>query len=99
IAADALRRLLNYPLVQAMANRRSRRFSVGAKMPGGGLAYESAQKPHPLSKEEEAMLAFAATGITGLCLGDVPFAPGSVPESGGGNVMAALSGRVGASAD
>lgn len=98
-STDPLQALLEYPLVAAMANRRSRRFSVGATIPGGGLAYKSRHPPLPLTATEEALLAFAAAGITGLCLGDVPFAAGNQFEAGGGNVMAALTGRTGASAD
>jgi hypothetical protein len=95
----ALGRALSYPLLEALANRRSRRFSLGATLPGGGLAYASRMTPVPLSKLEEAMLTFAASGLTGLCLGDVRYAPGEQHEAGGGNVMAALTGRTGASAD
>jgi hypothetical protein len=97
--AEALERLISYPLVEAIAHRRSRRFSRGAVLPGGGLEYRSRQEPLPLTKTEEALLSFAAAGVTGLCLGDVPFASGGLKEGGGGNVMAALTGRTGASAD
>jgi hypothetical protein len=97
--AEALGRLRAYPLLEALANRRSRRFSRGAVMPGGGLEFRSRHPPLPLTKTEEALLCFAAAGMTGLCLGDVPFASGGQKESGGGNVMAALTGRTGASAD
>ena len=97
--ADALRQLLQYPLIDALTYRRSRRFSLGASIPGGGLAYGSAHQALPLTKLEEALLAFAAVGVTGLCLGDVPYASGQQFEAGGGNVMAALTGRTGASAD
>jgi hypothetical protein len=97
--AEAIERLLSYPLIEAMTHRRSRRFSMGATMPGGGLAYKSPHAPVPLTKVEEAVLCFAAAGINGFCLGDVPFAPGDLKEGGGGNVMAALTGRIGASAD
>ena len=31
---DALRQALSYPLVEALTHRRSRRFSLGARMPG-----------------------------------------------------------------
>jgi hypothetical protein len=97
--AEALRKVLSYPLVESLLHRRSRRFSVGATMPGGGLAYKSPHQPFPLTTTEEALLAFAAAGVNGLCLGDVPYQPGDWPEAGGGNVMAALTGRTGASAD
>src|SRR4051812_29276080 len=96
---DALRQALGYPLVEALIHRRSRRFSLGARMPGGGLAYKSPHAPVPLSTSEEALLAFAAAGVNGLCLGDVPYQPGDWNEAGGGNVMAAITGRTGASAD
>ena len=97
--SEALRRLFEYPLIEAMAHRRSRRFSMGATMPGGGLEYRSRREPLPLTKTEEALLCFAAAGVSGLCLGDVPFGSGGLKEGGGGNVMAALTGRTGASAD
>jgi len=96
---EGLGQLLAYPLVQAITHRRSRRFSLGATLPGGGLAYASTQPPLPLTEKEEALLAFAAAGVTGLCLGDIPYASGPEPESGGGTVLASLVGRVGASAD
>lgn len=90
---------LRYPLFDALMNRRSRRFSLGANLPGGALAYESKQAPVPLTKTEEALLVFAAAGITGFVLGDLPFREGDLHEGGGGNVMATLIGRTGASAD
>jgi hypothetical protein len=88
-----------YPLMDAIVNRRSRRFSTGAHLDGGALSYKSQLDPLPLSRLEEAILATAAAGINGYVLVDVPFESGSRPESGGGNVMAALTGRTGASAD
>src|SRR3954452_24415852 len=84
----ALDRTLAYPLLEALANRRSRRFSLGATLPGGALAYQSQEAPVPLSKLEEAMLAFAAVGLTSLCLGELPFEAKDQHEAGGGNVMA-----------
>ncbi|MGH7833112.1 MAG: hypothetical protein ACREQK_05675, partial [Candidatus Binatia bacterium] len=50
--------------------------------------------PIPLSEEEEAVLVFAACGITGHALGDLPFAEGE-----GGTIMAGLLGRTIASGD
>jgi hypothetical protein len=96
---EGLKRALQYPLFEALRNRRSRRFSRGAKLPGGGLAYESALQPQPLGELEEALLVFAAAGITGLVVADLPFQEGTLREGGGGNVMASLVGRTGASAD
>jgi len=91
--------LRGYPLLDAIRLRRSRRFAAGAYLPGGGLQYASRRAPAPLSAEEEALLAFAAAGINGFCLADLPMHGGDEPESGGGNVMAQLTGRTIASAD
>jgi len=99
IGQSKLDSVWNYSLMDAIFNRRSRRFSAGAHLDGGALSYKSEMDPVPLSTLEEAVLATAAAGINGYVLVDVPFESGSRPESGGGNVMAALSGRVGASAD
>ena len=76
------------PLLEVLRNRRSRRFGLGMKMPAGPLAYESAHAPVPLCEEEEALLAFAACGITGYALGDLCFAPGQ-----GATILARLLGR------
>src|SRR5262245_43544353 len=64
---------LEYPLFQALFNRRSRRISRGLKsIPAGSLSYESHQDPQPLTPLEEAVL-IAATGATGLTMPDRPF--------------------------
>jgi hypothetical protein len=97
---DALRdSVWNYPLMDAITHRRSRRFSRGASLNGGGLAYDSLQAPLALSAMEEAMLVVAAAGVTGYVTGELPYGTGAQPESGGGNVMVTLTGRTGASAD
>ena len=66
----------DYSLLDALTKRRSRRFGLGMKMPAGPLAYQSRHAPFPLSEEEEACLTFAAGGITGFALLDLPFAEG-----------------------
>jgi hypothetical protein len=66
---------------------------------GGPLAYSSARPPQPLSLEEEAALAFAACGITGQALAELPYHAGEVPETGGGNIMTHFVGRTVASGD
>lgn len=63
-------------------------------MDKGPLAYVSRHAPFPLTEEEEAVLAFAACGITGYALGDLPYAEGE-----GGTIMAGLLGRTAASGD
>lgn len=86
--------LKNYPLLSALKERRSRRFGLGMKIPGGPLAYESRHKPCPLTEDEEAALVFAACGITGQALAELCYAPG-----GGGSIMAGLVARTIASGD
>ncbi|MEO5802380.1 MAG: hypothetical protein ABIR24_02535, partial [Verrucomicrobiota bacterium] len=61
----------HYSLLDAMRDRRSRRFGLGMKNEGGALAYQSRFSPKPLSEKEEAALAFAACGITGYALADL----------------------------
>jgi hypothetical protein len=92
-------RAWTYPLLDALTFRRSRRFAAGMKMNGGSLAYESLRPPQPLTLEEEAALAFAACGVTGSVLAELPYATGSVPEAGGGNIMKQFAGRTVPSAD
>ena len=97
-ANDQLRqRLGTYSLLSALLERRSRRFGKGMTLNGGPLAYRSAHRPHPLSQEEEAALAFSACGITGYALAELPYDTGQVPEAGGGNIMIRFIGRTVAS--
>jgi hypothetical protein len=86
--------LHRYPLLTALRERRSRRFGLGMKIPGGPLAYESRHKPRPLAEDEEAALVFAACGITGHALADLCYA-----KDGGGSIMAGLVARTIASGD
>jgi hypothetical protein len=88
-----------YPLLDALINRRSRRFAAGSRLNGGPLAYASVEAPQPLSLAEEAALAFAASGVTGCALADLPYESGSVPEGSDGNIMVQFVGRTIPSAD
>ena len=81
-------------LFEALLNRRSRRFGLGMSIPAGPLQYTSARKPVPLTEEEEAALAFAASGITGYALADLSYDDGQ-----GGSMLAGRLGRTIASAD
>jgi hypothetical protein len=63
-------RFTRYPLLDALRERRSRRFGTGMEI-GGPLAHRSRQPPLPLTEDEQAVLAFAACGITGPALGDL----------------------------
>lgn len=64
---DLSGQLAYYPLLDALIERRSRRFGKGMYLNGGPLAYTSTQSPQPLSNPfappyyrnmEEAVLAF-----------------------------------------
>ncbi len=48
---------------------------------------------------EEAALAFAACGITGPVVADLPYQTGDVPDASSGNIMGHLVGRTVASGD
>jgi hypothetical protein len=86
-----------YPLLDALIERRSRRFAAGLTLPGGPLAHASRVDPVPLTVEEEAALAFAACGLTGPVLLELPFA-GDAGEAGG-NIITHVVGRTVASGD
>jgi hypothetical protein len=98
-AQEPEQRLATYSLLEAMLARRSHRFGKGMRLNGGPLAYESAHKPVPLSLAEEAALAFAACGITGYTMADLPYQTGNVAEAGGGNIIMHFVGRTVFSAD
>jgi hypothetical protein len=52
------------------------------------MVYKSRHQGLPLTEEEEALLAFAACGITGRALGDLVY-----DEGEGGTILAGLTGR------
>ena len=84
--------MTTYPLLEALIHRRSRRFGKGMKLDGGPLSYASNKSPEPLTLEDEGALAFAACGITGYALADLPY-------DAGGNIMTHFFGRTAASGD
>ncbi|MER3590336.1 MAG: hypothetical protein C4322_23540, partial [Mastigocladus sp. ERB_26_1] len=51
-----LKTALEFPLVEALFGRRARRFSVGAAIPDGPLAFTSRHQPLPLSELEQIMV-------------------------------------------
>ena len=67
-----VRELFQYPLLKAMAHRRTRRFPLGCEMSEGTLAYASKNPPVPLNNIETAFLCWAGAGITGIIAGDMP---------------------------
>jgi len=68
------RDLFDFPLLDALAGRRARRFGLGMQIPSGPLAYTSPAEPMPLSELERSILIAAGTGVTGWSAG-VPFGP------------------------
>jgi hypothetical protein len=88
-----------FSLIDAMTRRRSRRFALGNKLQGGAFSFESQSPPVPLSLDEEAILAFAGSGVTGRVNGELPYRPDAGPETGGGQIMMSMVGRTSSSAD
>jgi hypothetical protein len=62
---EALRELEEFPLVEALFGRRSRRFSLGGEIPDGPLAYRSGHDPFPLDEPERMLILSAMGGTTG----------------------------------
>ncbi len=56
---------VNFPLIEALHGRRSRRFARGASIPDGPLAYTSKHKAEPLSELEQMLLLTSVAGNTG----------------------------------
>jgi hypothetical protein len=92
--AGKLASLARCSFLQALTERRSRRFGLGMEMPEGALKYSSRHKSVPLTEEEESALVFAASGITGHAMADLCHTPG-----GGGGIMAGFVARTVASGD
>lgn len=84
----------SYPLLDALRDRRSRRFAKGMRTEVGPLAFASRFAPKPLAAREVAALAFAGAGISGHALGDLVYADGQ-----GGTMMGGFVGRTVSSAD
>jgi hypothetical protein len=57
--------LLEFPLMDALMGRRSRRFCMGAEIPDGVLAFKSKHEPMPLSELEQLILLTIMGGVTG----------------------------------
>jgi len=55
----------NFPLIEAIHGRRSRRFAKGASIPDGPLAYTSKHEPAGLSELEQILLLTTVAGNTG----------------------------------
>lgn len=55
----------NFPLIDAIRGRRSRRFAKGASIPNGPLAFTSRHAPEPLDALEQMLLIATVAGNTG----------------------------------
>jgi len=67
---------LSYPFFQTVFDRKSRRVGLGMDVDSDVLAWSSPHEAVPLDELEEALLCMAATGLTGLNLGDLDPARG-----------------------
>jgi hypothetical protein len=77
-----LKSLLEYPLMSALAERRTRRIAQGVSLDAAGLSHTSTNPPKPLSPLEEAVLV-VSTGLTGPVMHDGPLRrPDGGPELG-----------------
>ena len=62
---QALQELLQFPFVDALFGRRSRRFFRGAEVPDGPVAFKSKHEPLPLTELEKLLILTAVGGNTG----------------------------------
>jgi hypothetical protein len=60
-----LQDVVEFPLVEALFGRRARRFSLGASLPDGPLAFTSRHDPLALTELEQMLVLTAAAGNTG----------------------------------
>ena len=63
---------INHSYLDALYERRSRRFPMGGEIDEGPLKYKSKHSPVPLSEIEEAILAWNGLGIKNINLSDFP---------------------------
>ena len=88
--------LFHYPLMSAIAERRSRRVCRGTSIDGGELSHQSTNAPAPLSALEEAVLV-VTTGLNGFLMHDGPVGGGG--ELGTGSYFMQPRGRTAGSPD
>ena len=62
---QALQDLAEFPLLDAIFGRRSRRFPLGGEIPDGVLAYRSRHAPLPLTELERLLVLTTMGGTTG----------------------------------
>lgn len=89
--------LLSYPLMTALAERRTRRIARGVSIEAAGLSHTSTNAPAPLTALEEAVLV-VSIGLTGPIMHDGPL---TIPGGGNelGSPMRHTIGKTSSSAD
>jgi hypothetical protein len=73
LSRDLIHRAWEYPLLDAIFQRRARRIPWGAEKLGGVAPFISSKAPLPLDQAEEALLVAAGAGISGTTLADLPY--------------------------
>lgn len=68
---DEVKEVFQYPILEAIARRRSRRFPQGCTLPLGAIQHISEEPPMPLNDLEMAILCWSGAGITGSITGDL----------------------------
>lgn len=81
-----VRKAFQYPVFEAIARRRGRRFPIGCTSPDGSMHHESKSSPLPLNDIESALLCWSGSGITGMITGDLP-------TKYGGNIFGSWVGK------
>src|SRR4030043_424716 len=76
---DEVKQVFQYPILEAIARRRARRFPLGCTLPEGAMQYASQKPSVPLNDIETAILCWSGAGITGSITGDL-----STKTGGGG---------------
>ena len=66
-----VKELFKYPLLEAIARRRTRRFPVGCHLQVGTTKHKSENPPVPLTEVETAILCWTGAGITGVIASDL----------------------------
>ena len=69
---EEVKKVFAYPLLSAIAQRRSRRFPLGCTSPAGAHEYASQKPSVPLNDLETALLCWSGAGVTGGITGDLP---------------------------
>lgn len=72
IKNEGVKQVFEFPMLEAIARRRTRRFPLGCSSPAGALEYSSQKPPLALNEAETAILCWSGAGVTGAITGDLP---------------------------